>query len=59
MTTRGQASDYLLLLLAGERMRQDDWPDEVPRRVWRRWPPSLLWLLEGRWMLLLLQEGHP
>ena len=22
-------------------------------------PLSLLWLLEGRWMLLLLQEGHP
>ena len=43
-----------LLLLAGERMRQDDWPDEEPRRVWRRLPLSLLWLLEGRWMLLLL-----
>ena len=59
LTARGQASDYLLLLLAGERMRQDDWPDEESRRVWRRLPLSLLWLLEGRWMLLLLQEGHP
>ena len=55
----GQSSDYLLLLLAGEKMRQDDWPDEEPRRVWRRLPLSLLWLLECRWMLLLLQEGHP
>ena len=59
MTTRGQASDYLLLLLACELMRQDDWPDGEPRRVWRRLPPSLLWLLERRRMLLLLQEGHP
>ena len=55
----GQSSDYLLLRLAGEKMRQDDWSDEEPRRVWRRLPLSLLWLLEGRWMLLLLQEGHP
>ena len=59
MTARGQASDYLLLLPACGQMRQDDWPDEEPRRVWRRLPPSLLWLLERRWMLLLLQEGHP
>ena len=50
MTARGQASDYLLLLLACELMRQDDWPDEEPRRVWRRLPPSLLWLLERRRM---------
>ena len=56
---RGQASDYLLLLPACGLMRQDDWPDEEPRRVWRRLPPSLLWLLERRWMLILLQEGHP
>ena len=59
MTAHGQASDYLLLLPACGLMRQDDWPDEEPRRVWRRLPPSLLWLLERRWMLLLLQEGHP
>ena len=59
MTARGQASDYLLFLLACELMRQDDWPDGEPRRVWRRLPPSLLWLLERRRMLLLLQEGHP
>ena len=52
---RGQASDYLL---PSARLR-DDWPDEVPRRVRRRLPPSLLWLLEWRWMLLLVQEGHP
>ena len=57
MTARGQASDYLLLLPACGLMRQDDWPDEEPRRVWRRLPPSLLWLLERRWMLLLLQES--
>ena len=58
-TARGQASDYLLNLPACGLMRQDDWPDEEARRVWRRLPPSLLWLLERRWMLLLLQEGHP
>ena len=59
MTARGQARGYLLLLPACGLMRQDDWPDEEPRKVWRRLPPSLLWLLERRWMLLLLQEGHP
>ena len=59
VTARGQASDYLLPLPACGTRKRDDWPDEVPRRVWRRLPPSLLWLLEWRWMLLLLQEGHP
>ena len=59
MTARGQAGDYLLLLLVGERMSQDDWSDEESRRVWRRLPLSLLWFLECRRMLLLLQEGHP
>ena len=59
MTARGQASDYLLLLPACGLMKRDDWPDEEPRRVWRRLPLSLLWLLERRRMLLLLQEGHP
>ena len=58
-TVRGRWSDYLLLLPACVAMEQDDWPDEEPRRVWRRLPLSLLWLLEVRWMLLLLQEGHP
>ena len=59
MTARGQAGVYLLLLLVGERMSQDDWSDEESRRVWRRLPLSLLWFLECRRMLLLLQEGHP
>ena len=59
MTARGQASDYLLLLPACGLTKRDDWPDEEPRRVWRRLPLSLLWLLERRRMLLLLQEGHP
>ena len=59
VTARGQACGYLLLLPACGRKKQDDWPDEEPRRVWRRLPLSLLWLLERRRMLLLLQEGHP
>ena len=59
MTARGQAGVYLLLLLVGERRSQDDWPDEESRRVWRWFPLSLLWFLECRRMLLLLQEGHP
>ena len=56
---RCQACAYLLLLPACGRKRQNDWPDEKPRRVWRLLPLSLLWLLEWRRMLLLLQEGHP
>ena len=48
-----------LLLLACVTMEQHDGPDEESRRVWRRLPLSLLWFLEGRRMLLLLQEGHP
>ena len=56
---RGQACGYLLLLPACGRKKQDDWPDEELRRVWRRLPLSLLSLLEKRRMLLLLQEGHP
>ena len=59
VTARGQASDYLLLLPARGPRKRDDWPDEEPRRVRRRLPPSLLWLLERRRMLLLFQEGHP
>ena len=59
MTARGQASDYLLLLPACGLPKRDDWPDEEHRKVWRRLPLSLLWLLERRRMLLLLQEGHP
>ena len=59
VTARGQACGYLLLLPACGRKKQDDWPDEEPKRVWRLLPLSLLWLLERRRMLLLLQEGHP
>ena len=59
VTARGQASDYLLLMPARGPRKRDDWPDEEPRRVRRRLPPSLLWPLERRRMLLLLQEGHP
>ena len=59
VTARGQACNYLLLLPACGRKKQDDWPDEEPRRVWRLLPLSLLWLLERRRMLLLLQEGRP
>ena len=59
VTARGQACDYLLLLPACGQKKQDDFPDEEPRRVWRLLPLSLLWLLERRRMLLLLQEGHP
>ena len=56
---RCQECDCLLLLPACEPRKQDDWPDVEPRRVWRRLPLSLLWLLERRRVLLLLQEGHP
>ena len=56
---RDQAGDYLLLLPACGPRKQDGWPDVGPRRVWRRLPLSLLWLLELRRALLLLQEGHP
>ena len=59
VTARGQACDYLLLLPACEPRKQDDWPDVEPKRVWRRLLLSLLWLLERRRVLLLLQEGHP
>ena len=59
LTARGQWSDCLLLLLACVKMEQHDGPDEESRRVWRRWPLSLLWFLECRRMLLLLQEGRP
>ena len=59
LTARGLWGDCLLLLLACVKMEQRDGPDEESRRVWRRLPFSLLWFLEGRRMLLLLQEGHP
>ena len=57
VTTRGQACDYLLLLLACGPWKQDGWPDVGPRRVWRWLSLSLLWpgaaagvppVLEGR-----------
>ena len=55
---RGQVGDYLALLPACGRRRQDGWPDEKPRRVLGRLPRSLLWFLK-RWRLsLLLQEGR-
>ena len=58
MTARGQAGDYLALLPACGRRRQDGWPDEKPRRVLGRWPRSLLWFLKRRRLSLLLQEGQ-
>ena len=68
VTTRGrplsrvarcQAGDYLPPLPACGPRRQDGWPDEKSRRVWRRLPLSLLWFLKLRRTLLLLQEGRP
>ena len=59
MTARGQAGDYLPPLPACGPRKQDGWPDEEPRRVWRRLPLSLLWFLKQRRTLLLLQEGRP
>ena len=59
MTTRGQTGDYLPPLAACGPRKQDGWPDEEPRRVWRRLPLSLLSFLKQRRTLLLLQEGRP
>ena len=47
-TARSQAGDYLALLPACGRRRQDGWPDEKPRRVLGRLPRSLLWFLKRR-----------
>ena len=58
VTARGQAGDYLALLPACRRRRQDGWPDEKPRRVLGRLPRSLLWFLKWRRLSLLLQEGR-
>ena len=58
VTARGQAGDYLALLPACGRRRQDGWPDERPRRVLGRLPRSLLWFLKRRRLSLLLQEGR-
>ena len=55
---RGQAGDYLALLPACGRRRQDGWPDEKPSRVLGRLPRSLLWFLKRRRLSLLLQEGR-
>ena len=55
---RGLASNYLAPLAACRRRRQDGWPDEKPRRVWRRLPCSLLWFLKRPRSSLLLQEGR-
>ena len=57
-TARGQAGDYLAPLPACGPRRQDGWPDEKPRGVWRRLPRSLLWFLKPRQASLLLQEGR-
>ena len=59
MTAHGQVGDYLPPLPACGPRKQDGWPDEEPRRVWRRLPLSLLWFLKQRRTLLLLQEGLP
>ena len=59
MTVCGQAGDYLTPLPACGPRNQDGWPDEKPRRVWRRLPLSLLWFLKQRRALLLLQEECP
>ena len=56
VTARGQVGDYLVLLPACGRRRQDGWPDEKPRRVLGRLPHSLLWFLKRRRLSLLLQE---
>ena len=58
VTARGHAGDYLALLPACGRRRQDGWPDEKPRRVLGRLPRSLLWFLKRRRLSLLLQEGR-
>ena len=58
VTARSQAGDYLALLPACGRRRQDGWPDEKPRRVLGRLPRSLLWFLKRRRLSLLLQEGR-
>ena len=58
VTAPGQAGDYLALLPACGRRRQDSWPDEKLGRVLGRLPRSLLWFLKRRWLSLLLQEGR-
>ena len=58
VAARGQAGDYLALLPACRRRRQDAWPDEKPRRVLGRLPRSLLWFLKRPRLSLLLQEGR-
>ena len=58
VTARGLACDYLALLTACGLRRQDGWPDEKPRRVWRLLPRSLLWFLKRRRSPLLLQKGR-
>ena len=58
VTARGQPGDYLAVLPACGRRRQDGWPDEQPRRVLGRLPRSLLWFLKRRQLSLLLQEGR-
>ena len=59
LTARGLGSGRLLLLLVRGKLGQRDESDVEPRRVWRRLPLGLLRFLEGRVLLLLVQEGHP
>ena len=47
VTARSLASNYLALLPACGRRRQDGWPDEKPRRVLGRLPRSLLVVSEA------------
>ena len=58
VTARGQAGDYLALLPACGRRRQDGGLVEKPGRVLGRLPRSLLWFLKWRQLSLLLQEGR-
>ena len=56
VTASGHAGDYLPLLPARGQARKDGCPDEISRRVLRRWSLSLLLFLKCRLQLLLLQE---
>ena len=56
VTARGHAGDNLPLLPARGQARTDVWPDEISRRVLRRFSLSLLLFLKCRLQLLLLQE---
>ena len=58
VTARGHAIDYLPPLTFRGQGRKDGEPDEISRRVWRRWKsPRLLLYLKRRLELLPLREG--